>query len=272
MSTTITLNPNVTVDPPASLPVDYLSLSSLKTLMMCPEKWRRRYLDNDPEPSSGKMVLGSAAGAALAQHYGRQLETGGGITGEELLDEFADEWADRTGREEVLFESETPGELKDSGARALTLYHATIAPTVTPIAVERGFELAWPGVQWTLTGFLDLETAGGGVADYKLAGKRMNAKDAAADLQPTVYLAARRAEGNPAAGFDFHVMARTKTPTAEIVPAPRTDAQLDLLTSRVFSLAREIAWRCETDCWIGASPMTWFCGSCRYANCAWRLG
>lgn len=266
---TVTLNPNVTVDPPAQLPVDYLSLSSIKKFAMCPEKWRRHYLEHDPEPSSGKMVLGTSAGAALAQHYGAQIETGVGISTEELLDEFSTKWEDSL--DDVDFGTDTPGELKDSGARALTLYHTSRAPSITPVAVERDFELQWPGVEWKLTGFIDLETAANRVVDYKLAAKRMSEQDARADLQPTVYLAARRAEGNPAAGFDFHVMARTKAPSAEIVPAPRSDRQLDLLSARVFSIAKEIAWRCETDTWIGASPMTWFCGSCRYENCAWRL-
>lgn len=269
---TLTLNSNVMVDPPARLPVDYLSLSSLKKFQMCPEKWRRHYIEHEPEPASGKMVLGSSAGAALAQHYGRQIESGAGLCTEELLDEFATEWEDRTGREDVDYGSDVAGELKDSGARALSLYHRVVAPGIEPVAVEREFELHWPGVQWCLTGFLDLETAEGRVGDYKLAAKRMSEKDAAADLQPTTYLVARRAEGNPAAGFDFHVMARTKQPTVEIVPAPRSEAQLDAFTTRVFALAREIEWRCENDQWMGAAPMTWFCGTCRYANCKWRLG
>ena len=161
------------VDPPATLPVEYLSLSSLKKFQMCPEKWRRHYLDHDPEPSSGKMVLGSAAGAALAQHYGTQIETGEGLCAEALLDEFSSEWEDRRTREDVDYEKEAPGEMKDAGARALALYHATVAPHVEPVSVERGFELCWPGVDWRLTGFIDLETADGRAADYKLSAKRI---------------------------------------------------------------------------------------------------
>jgi hypothetical protein len=269
---TLTLNPNVSVDPPPRLPVDYLSLSSLRTFQMCPEKWRRHYIEHQPEPSSGKMTLGSAAGAALAQHYGLQIETGQGLSTDDLVDEFAAEWEDRITREDVDLEGELPGVMKDSGVAALRLYHAAIAPHVSPVSVERGFSLSWPGVEWKLTGFLDLETADGAVADYKLSGKRMSELAARGELQPTVYLAARRAEGNPATGFAFHVMARTKQPTVEIVPAPRSERQLDLLTSRIFNLAKEISWRCETDTWMGASPMTWFCGSCRYTDCDWRLG
>jgi hypothetical protein len=269
---TVTLNPDVRVDPPPSLPVDYLSLSSLKQLMMCPEKWRRKYIDHIPEQPSGKMVLGSSAGAALAQHYGTQIETGEGIATEQLLDEFATEWDDRTGREEVNYENETPGALKDSGAAALAVYHRLFAPKIRPVAIEREFEMRWPGVDWRMTGFIDLEDDEDNVHDYKMTAKRITQAAADADLQADVYLAARRAEGNPAACFWFDAMIRTQQAKAEAVPTNRSDAQLDFLTERIFGLAREIEWRCETGTWSGAPPNTWFCGTCRYQDCPLRLG
>lgn len=269
---TLTLNPTVRVDPPARLPLDYLSLSSLKKFMQCPEKWRRHYLEHEAEPSTGKMVLGSSAHAALAQHFGFQLERGTGLSTDDVLDAFAGEWEDRIGREDVDYGSDTPGELKDSGAGALKVYHQQFAPQIVPVSVEREFELHWPGVQWCLTGYIDLEDEDNLVRDYKAMAKRMSQRDADADLQATVLLAARRAEGNPAAGFRFDTMVRNKQPIADVLETARTDAQLDLLTDRVFTLAREIAWRCETGTWSGAAPNTWFCGTCRYHDCAWRLG
>lgn len=268
---------SVTVDPPTMLPVDHLSISSLKLFSQCPIRWRRRYLDRHFEPASGKMILGSAAGAAEAQHYSAQIDTGEGFSVERVLDEFSDEWEDRIGREEVVFGKDTAGELKDSGAAALRVYHTVHAPTVRPVSVEREFRIAWPGVDWDLTGFLDLEDADGTVADLKMKGRRMSDADARNDLQPTAYLVARRAEGNPAPRFDFHCMIRgVKQPTAEIVPTTRTDAQLDAFTDRVFALAAEMAWRCEMDVWTGAAPGIFkpgsdVCSGCGFTDCAWRL-
>jgi hypothetical protein len=257
---------------PPQIPVDHLSLSSIRLFMQCPEKWRRKYLDHDPEPPSGKMTLGSAAGAALAQHYGLQIERGEGLSTEDLLDEFASQWDLRTGREEVDYEEEAPGGLKDSGAGALRIYHTQFAPAIVPVSVEREFELSWPGAEFKLTGFIDLEDADGLVRDYKMSARKMPQKDADADLQATIYLAAKRAEGQPAAGFRFDQMIRTKQPTAQVLVTERTERQIDQLSQRVFTIAREIEWRCETEIWSGAAPNTWFCGTCRYANCSWRLG
>jgi RecB family exonuclease len=271
--TALTIARPALIAPPDSLPVAYLSVSSLNLFSRCPLAWKRRYVDKLTEPPSGKMVRGSAAGAALAQHYGRQIESGEGLSTSDVLDEYAAEWDHRRDREEVIWGTDQPGILKDTGMAALALYHREIAPTITPVSVEREFALSWPDAPFQLTGFLDLETADDEVGDYKLGAQRLSADKAAADLQPTVYLAARRAEGNPASAFRFHAMAATKKPSAELVAAPRSERQLDLLTHRVFSLARAMQWRWLNDCWAGTPPdLAWLCRSCAAPDCAWRLG
>lgn len=250
---------SVTVDPPAQLPVERLSVSSLRLFITCPESWRRRYIEREYEPPNGKMILGSAAGAAEAQHYGTVIETGEGFTTERVLDEFSAEWEDRISREEVAWGSESAGELKDSGIAALDAYHTLVAPQIVPVSVEREFTLSWPGLDWSLIGFMDLEEADGAVADLKMRGRKLSQADAAVDLQPTTYLYGRRAEGNPAPAFRYHTMVRTKKPYAEVVPTVRTDRQLDSFADRVFSIAREIDWRAQNDVWSGAVPGSWQC-------------
>lgn len=249
----------VTVDPVAQLPVAHLSVSSMNLLTKCPEKWHRRYILREYEPVNGKMILGSAVGAAESQHYGLVVESGEGLSLEAVQDEFSAEWDDRIGREEVDWGTDKPGELKDSGVLALDAYHTHVAPLVVPVSVEREFNLAWPGLDWSLTGFLDLEEADGTVADLKVRGKKLGQPDADVDLQPAAYLYARRAEGNPAPRFDFHTMVRTKRPYAEVVTTERTNTQLDTFADRVFLAANEIAWRAENENWSGAVPGSWYC-------------
>jgi hypothetical protein len=261
----------VAVEAPTTLPVDHLSLSSLRLYQQCPERWRRRYLEREYEPPSGKMILGSAAGAAEAQSYAQKIEDGEGYTVEQVCDEFDAEFEDRIHREEIDWGSDRPGELKDSGVEALALYHRMVVPEVVPVSVERQFDLSWPGLDWNVIGYIDVEDADGAVRDMKMRGKRMSQKDADADLQPTLYLAARRAEGNPASAFRFDTMVRSSKPVAEVVSTPRTDSQLDMMSARIFAVAREIDWRISTGNWIGAAPGTWFCSTCSY-DCPWRLG
>ncbi len=264
----------ITIDPPAHLPVEHLSISSISLLQRCPEKWRRRYIDREYESVSGKMILGSAVGASEGQHYSQVIETGEGYTVEQVQDEFAAEWDERIGRDDVDWGTDTPGDLKDSGIAAIDSYHTLVAPLIVPASVEREFTLTWPGVNWGLTGFLDLEEADGTVADLKVRGKKLMQTDADSDLQPASYLYARRAEGNPAPRFDFHTMVRTKKPYAEVVSTQRTGVQLDAFADRVFAAAAEIHWRASNEVWTGAAPGGWWCSqrmcgyfdSCRFGG------
>jgi hypothetical protein len=260
------------VEAPSILPVDHLSLSSLRLFAQCPERWRRRYLEREYEPPSGKMILGSAVGAAEAQSYSLKLETGEPYSVEQVCDEFDAEYEDRISREPVEWGNDNAGDLKDSGVVVLEKYHREIVPEVVPVSVEREFELSWPGIDWNVVGFIDVEDADGVVRDLKVRGKRMSQKDAHADLQPTLYLAARRAEGAPAEGFVFDTMVRATKPFAESVATWRSDAQLDHMSARIFALAIELDWRVQSGNWTGAAPGTWFCGTCSYMDCPWRLG
>ena len=261
---------SITIDPPTSLPVEKLSVSSLNLLARCPERWHRRYILREYEPPNGKMLLGSSVGAAEGQHYSQVIDTGEGFTLEQVQDEFSAEWDDRIGREDVDWGDDKPGDLKDSGVAALDAYHTQVAPLIIPVSVEREFNLTWPGVDWGLTGFLDLEEQDGTVADLKVRGKKLMRADADTDLQASSYLYARRAEGNPAPRFDFHTMVRTKRPYAEVVTTERTDRQLDAFADRVFLAASEIHWRASNDAWSGAAPGAWWCSDkfCGYwASC-----
>lgn len=255
---------------PSRLPVDHLSISSVNAYLRCPLKWKRRYVDRDYEPPGGKMILGSSVGAAEALAYQEQIDTGERPPTDTVLDLFSDEWEDRTSREEIAWEADKPGKLKDDGIAVVKAYDQTIAPTVTPTHVEREFNLQLEGVDWGFTGFFDVEQDDGAVIDLKVRGRKLSPGDADIDLQPTAYMLARRAEGNPAPAFRFHTMVRVKQPYAEVVPTVRTDVQLDAFVDRLYGIAAEMHWRLEHDVWQGAVPGSWWCSErfCGYwASC-----
>ena len=147
--------------------------------------------------------------------------------------------------------------------QALEIYHQRIVPQVVPVSVERQFTLNWTGLDWDVIGYMDFEDSSGAVRDMKMRGRRLSQKDADADPQPTLYLAARRAEADPAPGFAFDVMTRGSRPSAEVISTERTDRQLDQMFAWIFAIARDMEYRTTTGNWIGASPGTWFCSTCR---------
>lgn len=276
---------------PAAFPLAHLSVSSLNQYLRCPEKWRRRYLEREHEPQTAPMLVGAAAGAAEAEHYHRRID-GGGLAGDEVLDAYSDEYDERAERARdragIDWQDERPAAWKDAGARAVEVYHERVAPRVVPVTVERKFALTIRGMGWQLIGYADLETAqrdplepgerppppgepGTAVDDLKFAGKRWTRSgpngsrvagdDVLRDLQPTLYLAARRAEGNPAPVFRYHVTTRTAEPVAEVIETTRTARQLDEFLQLALRVAGEIAWRIENDVWHGAPPGSWYCSS-----------
>lgn len=253
----------MTLDPPRTLPVSSLSLSSIQTFLRCPEKWRRRYIEGEADFLGGPGVLGGAVGAAEVLNYGQKIDSGEDLPEAELLDAYADEFDYRCDCEPVEWGDDKPARLKDQGAKVLPVYHRLIAPTVTPKAVERGFVLEFEDVDWTFTGYIDVEQADDSLIDLKVKGRAISQADADADLQPTSYLLAKRAEGEPAPGFRFHQLVRVQHPEpkhVQPVATQRSDAQLDAFVELVYRVAAEIDWRLANDCWSGAAPGAWWCG------------
>lgn len=259
----------------ARYPLDRLSYSSLNQYWRCPERWMRRYILNQYEPSSGGLIVGSAADSAATLNFKRKIRTGKDLPVDDVLDAYSDTFDARVeSDEDVDWHEERPGKVKDYGADALRAYQLEVAPQIRPLSVQRRFSIRFDGMKWKVVGKLDLEyrpgprrKKGAPVGDMKMTTKRMSPADANADIQAGLYLAARRAEGNPADRFDFHSCKRIKDKgqnprsSAEVtlIPTYRTDEQLDQLLARVFYTAGEIAWRLEYDAWGYAPPGSWWC-------------
>lgn len=277
----MTPRPGVPVSPqpgrggPAQyLPVDHLSKSSIQLYLQCPEKWRRRYIERDREPIGVPMLLGGAVGAAEIANYQQKISSGVDLSLGDVLDLYAGEVDERVDTEDVDWQAEKPGAVKDQGAKLAAVYHTTIAPSVMPVSAERRVAFKLDGAEWDFQGYIDFETEAGAVADLKVKAKSFTPVELLSNLDATAYLAARRAEGNPAPTFEFHVVKKTKEPSAEIVTATRTDRQLDRFLQRLAQISREIEWRYETGEWAGAPPGAWWCAektcgfwkSCRYGG------
>jgi hypothetical protein len=275
-------------DPPTTLPAGLtsLSVSSIALLQKCPLRWRRRYIDGDYEPTSPAAILGHSVGRAEGTSYQEQISNGSRMRVSDVLDAYADEWElkveEETDRAGVDWEDERPGRVKDSGARVLSLYHRTVAPRVRPLSVERRIEVALPGVEWTFRGYLDLEAEIGrviGVDDFKARGASkgpITAEEAAAEMQPTGYLFAKRAEATleerphqprflkPPSYFRFHnfVRARIGDPrpaNVVLTTTTRTEEQLDSFLALLYRVAAEIDWRVTNDVWTPAPAGSWWC-------------
>lgn len=287
------------LEPPRTLPVGHLSVSSIGLWQKCQVRWKRRYIDNEFEPVSTSALLGSAIGGAERDSWGTQIETGLPLAEAEVLDAFSDGWelqVERARDQGGVVEDDDSGQarvtrrelarVKDSGARVLPVYHRQVASTVKPIAVERKFTVYVPDVEWTFEGYLDVETATT-IPDLKARTRSkgvVSAVEARDDLQATGYLFADRAERRAIAAaarrFEFHSLVRAAPGVAvrpadvRVTPALRTDAQLDAFLELLYLTAAQMHFALTYDIWAPAPRGTWWCSqtwcgfwdSCRFGG------
>jgi hypothetical protein len=123
-------------------------------------------------------------------------------------------------------------------------------------------EARFPGAEWSLVAYLDLETEDGAVVDYKLARPGgQHVRPGENDLQKRLYLLARAAEGAPAERFEWHSGLSHEPQSAErwrVIEGRASERELRSCEAEVAQLARRIVRCAETGDW-GYSPPAWWC-------------
>jgi PD-(D/E)XK nuclease superfamily len=272
-------------------PLRHLSHSSVTKFWLCPDLWRRYYLRGERFAPTGAMFLGSRVDDALTHYYRHRLETGEQLPLQEVERFFGRNW-----KRQLEAENDKLGVACDErldrptalklGVRALALASEQLVPRLgEPVAVQRRVELRLGEVEWTVEGYLDLETRRHEpgseepveeVVDYKVkAGSAITEAAAARNPQASLYLAARWLEGRPAR-FQFAQTlipgAQRKTMTTSLIPAERTTGELRATLARIALTAAQIATAYERfgadGPWQWADPSSWKC-SPRYCE-HWR--
>lgn len=269
-------------------PLTHLSPSSIDSFWKCAEAFRRERIAKIPTPASDKMLFGSAFGKAAERNYVSKMETGNDLPDKQMRDVTGDSFnevvEEEKGKREISWhEFGTPAKAQTGvmtamlGSTSLPGYHQVVAPTITPVAVERSFEhVTKSGL--TIKGRIDLETADGGVIDIKTTGRAKTQAELNKDNQARAYLWAREKEGNPATRFSWHVVKRNITKpgldtTLSIRQADTVafERLVDMTARTISSYVREYG---EDGPWPPAPPMAWWCSptTCSFyaKGCPWR--
>lgn len=253
--------PSGPLEVPRTLPVRTLSASSLATWRRCRARWKAERIDGRHEPQRLRMTAGKAYGAAIAAYFATRIE-GRAMSLSDADDRLLAEF-DLELRSTALDEGEDPGAVRERCREPLRVYLTEMAPGVRPLAVERPVEARFPGAEWRLVGYPDIEDERGLVIDNKLGEKHVPEERVHRDVQVRTYLLCRWLEGDPAR-FAFH-SARLgeirKGPRVRAVPSePVAMSELALLAFQawVARQAREIARCAERSEWE-ESPDGWWC-------------
>ncbi len=200
----------------------HLSVSQVKTYLLCPLKYFYRYVRRLPSPKTSAAALGSAVHAALEVNFTQKVQTQLDLPLPSVADAFSDAWVAQV-PETAFTPDEQPGSLKDEGVTIVSAYHTTISPTIQPKQVEHPFELTFENAPYTFRGRVDLVDVQDRIVDHKTTKRAPTPEQVAQDLQLTAYdLAHTVLERRPAAGLRLDVMVRTKTPKILQLSTTRT--------------------------------------------------
>jgi hypothetical protein len=254
---------------PVSLPagLDTLSASSISKFERCRESFFRHYVKREREVKNVRMAMGSAVSNAVTSHLVERRDS---------KDPSVSSFAERAVAE---LESELRGarcsaKERRTGIEAVTSGVESYAVEIIPqldesktevVAVEREIRFSFPETEWSVVGYIDIETTGP-MADVKFGKKHKSASEADLGLQPSLYTLGRYLEGtDPSAGFVFH-SGRTTQPKEgerwrvlpEDAPSSRTELQLENLMARIAAVARDIVQCAESGDW-GYGTEGWWC-------------
>jgi hypothetical protein len=122
------------------LPRRYLSISQATKFIKCPRQWALTYVEGKTQKTSIRMLNGVFTHAAVEKVLTRRLETGEIPSLEMATDAYSDAF-EQNKKMVDDWENQEPGQAKDTGIRCTTTFHQKVAPSSTPIAVEREFHL-----------------------------------------------------------------------------------------------------------------------------------
>ena len=165
---------------------DHISWSQIDMFNRCPRQWAFRYVDELRSPPSGALIEGGVYHQTLEQNFRSKLETGEDMKVDDCTDLFADIWEKRMSNEDDIdWEDDKPGHLKDEGIELVDTYMTQLAPSVFPTAVEYVAIREVMGME--VVGVLDLISTDNKIIDHKTSSRLWNQGQVDEHGQATTY-------------------------------------------------------------------------------------
>jgi len=220
----------------------YISHSQIACITGCARKYYYRYIERIPTPTTPALLMGSCYHAGIERNFRAKAAHGLDLALDEVLDAYDTAWHARLESDEIDWQDENPGDVKDRGIGLLRTYMETTAPFVMPAEVERRFSVALPGIDgWTLDGIVDLITIDGVIIDHKTGTRSKTQDDADRDLQASAYAFALFTDPTvEEANFEFHVAVAKKVPEIQRVSTVRSRADAEWYLNLVAEYVQQI--------------------------------
>lgn len=247
----------------------HFSHSQLAMLSKCGLQWFYRYVEGRVIPPGIAMIRGTATHGSVQADLQSKIDKGELLEDEVIADLAAQIFDQRVELEGVDYNSDDRaigtkaalGAGKDRAVRLSKHHHATDAPTIDPVTVERPFRLTIEGFERDLVGYIDVEarTPEGGIIieDTKTSAKTPSKGAADLSNQLTVYsLAAWRLNGERPVGVRLRTLVDLKRgPTTNIQESTRDDLDFERILLRMDYAQDQV----RSGAFMPARPDDWWC-------------
>jgi len=148
----------------------HISPSQIGMVLRCDYQWFCRYVEGIKIPPSAALTLGSSYDDAISTNFEQKIKTQEDLPLSDVADAFETSFNIRK-QETEWTRFDDKDALKDMGVNMVKEYHTTMSPHIMPAFVQRRYDIKFEGVDWTLVGVTDVETADGFIRDNKTTSK-----------------------------------------------------------------------------------------------------
>jgi len=220
-------------------------------------QYQFRYLEGIKIPPAGVMIQGSAYHKAIASDLVSVKETHDLLPLSDVRDIFSTHFDEQVHQkvssddgeefefDNINWEEQDPGEVKDKGIELVELYHCTTAPGIIPVEVENKLTSDINGDEFVLIADVVTEDV---IIDHKVKKRRFSEAELKQDLQATAYTYFYRKP------FQFHQALKLKTPTIDIAETERSQSDWGFFETLVPKIKQAI-----TSGIFYPNPTGWHC-------------
>lgn len=240
----------------------HLSHTQLEKHSMCPEAYRRAYVERERTPPGLRPISGTAAHRAAQLNFEQKIETRRDLPPDEIMDIAAAEFdaAAADGVHLTRDENRVGATKSIDTAKMRTIALAKVLATKVvreyqPALVEHKVRIPLPGPH-DLLAVLDLATEDGVVVDFKTRGFPLKAEDAHHSQQLTIYAAAYQVEtGEAPSELRLEVLSGEDKIRRNKFSTERTERDFEVLAARVNAFEAAVA----SGVFPPAALGTWLC-------------
>lgn len=237
---------------PSNYVLDHVSVSALRTYLMCGYRWAYDEMakGGDESPGWSARLRGKAVDEAATMHFRLKAANGVGLSEANFVELAVN--AHEQGEDVTMFDI-AEKRSRDRVARQAALYHSTYGTALAPLSakdVQKKIRWTSHRVALPVVGVIDVITNTPMVVDTKIKGKVPKEADVHRDLQLTTYammtgisdvaLAIITDEDRPKSVF----IPSYRKPVQTEAMADRYNQMIKGIKARVFNPAPEGSWYC----------------------------